>query len=265
MDKTDRQAGRRRLLKGCAAAAAAAGSTLFSSSPCTAAAAAPGASPGEGVQVAVITGGHPFDVPSFHRLFRSLKGVNAMIQHIDDFASSPAEVRDAYQAVLFYFMMMPTPTDEKLPGYAGKPKAALEHLGATRQGIIVLHHALLAYPQWPVWSEIVGIANRKFGYHPNQKLRLDVVKPDHPIVKGMPAWEMTDETYTMADAGAGSEVLLATDHPKSMKTVGWTRQHKQSRVFCLALGHDNAAYANPSFREVLRRGIRWCAGAGKPS
>ena len=135
MDKTDRQAGRRRLLKGCAAAAAA-GSYLFSSSPC-AAAAATGASPGEAVQVAVITAGHPFDVPSFHRLFRSLRGVNAMIQHLDDFASSPESVRDGYQAVLFYFMMMPTPTDEKLPGYAGKPKAALEHLGETRQGIVV--------------------------------------------------------------------------------------------------------------------------------
>jgi hypothetical protein len=261
MNPTDRMAGRRRLLKGCAAAAA--GSYLFSSlqsSPCAAAGAATGASPGDAIQVAVITGGHPFDVPSFHRLFRSLRGVNAMIQHLDDFASSPVSVRDGYDAVLFYLMMMPTPVNEGLPGYSGRPKEALEHLGATRQGIFVLHHALLAYPQWPVWSEIVGIENRKFGYHPNQKFRVDVVKPDHPIVKGMPAWDMTDETYSMADAGEGSEVLLSVDHPKSMKTIGWTRQYKQSRVFCLALGHDNTAYANPGFREVVRRGLRWCAG-----
>jgi type 1 glutamine amidotransferase len=63
----------------------------------------------------------------------------------------------------------------------------------------------------------------------------------------------------MASAGEGSEVLLTTDHPKSMKTLGWARQYKQSRVFCLESGHDNQTWADPSFREVLRRGLLWCA------
>jgi len=42
-------------------------------------------------------------------------------------------------------------------------------------------------------------------------------------------WEMIDETYTMADAGEGSEILLTTDHAKSMKTLGWMRQYKNAR------------------------------------
>jgi len=247
---------RRRFLTGCAAAAA---GTYLASAPARNAGAA-GRAPADVIHLAVVTGAHPFDVPSFHRLFRSLKGVNAMIQHIDDFASSPVAVRDGYHAVLFYFMVTPTPTDQNLPGYAGKPKEAIEHLGATSQGIFVLHHALLAYPKWPVWSEIVGIENRKFGYHPNQKIRVDVTRTEHPITRGLAPWEMSDETYTMDSAAAGSEILLTADHPKSMKTVGWTRQYKKSRVFCLALGHDNSAYANPNFREVLRRGVQWCAG-----
>jgi hypothetical protein len=256
MHQNSSSSDRRRFLSGCAAAAA--GSYLASSAVSPAGAA--GRAPAEAINLAVITGAHPFDVPGFHKLFRSLKGVNATVQHIDDFASSPVAVRDGYQAVLFYFMVTTTPTDEKLPGYAGKPKEAIEHLGSTAQGIFVLHHALLAYPQWPVWSEIVGIENRKFGYHPNQKIRVDVTRTEHPITRGLSPWEMVDETYTMDSAGEGSEILLAVDHPKSMKTVGWTRQYKKSRVFCLALGHDNAAYANQSFREVVRRGVQWCAG-----
>lgn len=64
----------------------------------------------------------------------------------------------------------------------------------------------------------------------------------------------------MADAGEGSQVLLSTDHPKSMKTLAWARQYKKARVFCLESGHDNQAWANPHFREILRRGILWCAG-----
>jgi type 1 glutamine amidotransferase len=105
----------------------------------------------------------------------------------------------------------------------------------------------------------MGIANRKFGYHHDQKLRVNVVNAEHPITKGLKPWEMLDETYTMADAGAGSEILLTTDHAKSMQTLGWTRQYKKSRVFCFESGHDNQTWVSPDFREVLRRGLLWCA------
>ncbi|MGD0094444.1 MAG: ThuA domain-containing protein [Planctomycetota bacterium] len=210
--------------------------------------------------VAVVTGGHSYDVPNFHKLFRAIPGVDCYIQHIDDFASSPRQVREKYDVVLFYIMLMDGPKDEGQPWYAGKPKTALEELGATEQGIFVLHHAILAYPQWPVWSELVGIADRKFGYHDGQALHVGVANQTHPITQGLRAWDMTDETYTMSDAGAGSEILLAVEHPKSMKTVGWTRQYRKSRVFNFQLGHDNAAWSDPNFREVVRRGILWCAG-----
>jgi type 1 glutamine amidotransferase len=31
-------------------------------------------------------------------------------------------------------------------------------------------------------------------------------------------------------------------------------------VFCFQSGHDNLTWSNPSFREILARGIRWSAG-----
>lgn len=104
------------------------------------------------LRVAVVTGGHLFDVPNFHKLFRSLPGIEADIQYIDDFVATPAAVRDQYDVVLFCIMLMPTPPD-------GPVKAAIEHLGTNEQGIVVLHHALLAYSAWPLWSNLVGIAD----------------------------------------------------------------------------------------------------------
>ncbi len=213
----------------------------------------------ENVKTAVVTGGHSFDVLGFHKLFRGLVGVDAYIQHIDDFASSKAPVRDSYDVVLFYFFMQDGPTDEGLPWYAGRPKTALEHLGETEQGIVVLHHGLLAYRGWPVWSEIVGVRERGFGYTPNQQIRVEIANPDHPITQGLSDWDMIDETYTMADAGVGSEILLTTTHPQSMRTLAWTRTYKNARVFCFESGHDNRAFANPGFRAMLTRGIRWAA------
>lgn len=211
------------------------------------------------VKTAVITGGHGYDVINFHQLFRSLEGVDAYIQHMDDFASSPEDVRDSYGAVVFYSMLRDTPTDEGLPWYMGKPRAAIEHLGQTEQGIVIFHHAILAYPEWPVWADIVGIGDRSFGYHIGQSLRVDVANAEHPITAGLKAWDMVDETYTMADAGEDCDVLLTAEQPKSMKTIAWTRPHGKSRVFCLQLGHDNEAWVDPNLRGVLRRGIRWAA------
>src|SRR5262245_4018763 len=101
------------------------------------------------MNVAVITGGHSYDVPNFHRLFGSIAGAEVIVQHLDDFCSSAEKVRQGYDVVVFYIMMMETPRDDG-PWYNGRQRTALEQLGATRQGILVLHHALLAYPDWPV-------------------------------------------------------------------------------------------------------------------
>jgi len=42
--------------------------------------------------------------------------------------------------------------------------------------------------------------------------------------------------------------------------LAWVGEYGKSRVFYLMLGHDGKAYANPSYRELVLRGIRWAAG-----
>lgn len=205
-------------------------------------------------KVAVITGQHNFDVPNFHRLFRSLPDADVYIQHMEMFAASPIETRHSYDVLLFYHMFVETPVND------AKVKTAMEEIGTAQQGLFVLHHSILAYPDWALWDEIVGIEDRRFDYFHAESLHVDVVVADHPITKGLNAWDMVDETYTMNDADEGSEVLLTVDHPNSMKTIGWTRQYRGNRVFCLESGHDDETWINHNFREVLRRGIQWCAG-----
>ena len=46
------------------------------------------------LKVAVVTGGHSFNVMSFHEFFRGLDGIDAYVQHIGDFCSSPEDMRD---------------------------------------------------------------------------------------------------------------------------------------------------------------------------
>jgi len=212
------------------------------------------------VKVAVITGGHGYNVIEFHKFFRTIPGTDVYIQNIDDFCVSQEKARDSYDVVLFYIMMIDGPVDEGLPWYAGKPRTALSHLGETQQGIFVMHHALLAYPQWSPWGDIVGITDRKLGsFHIGETLRINIANSEHPITKGLTSWEMVDETYVMNDADKGNNVLLTTDHAKSMKTIAWTREYKNSRVFCLESGHDDRTWLNSNFHTVVFRGIQWAA------
>jgi len=217
---------------------------------------------GEGkVKVAVITGGHAYDVVGFNALFRSMPDVDAYIQHMEDFCCDNSEARDRYRVVLFYNMHKEMPTGEE-PWPMRERKQAIEHLGEVEQGIFLLHHGILSHQEWPLFQEIVGIEDRTITPHFGERIHVDVADPDHPITRGLEPWEQEDETYEMnsAEEAGGNHILLTTDHPRSMRTLAWTRRHKKSRVFCLELGHDNEAYTNPNFRTVVHRGILWCAG-----
>src|SRR5690349_6115893 len=109
------------------------------------------------LKLAVVTGGHPFDVPAFEHLLRALQGVDYYVQSLDDFTCSP-KTAAAYDVVLFYTMHQLKP-DEPLPWFQKKVFSTLEQLGNTAQGIVVLHHALLAFPDWPLWRDLTGLYN----------------------------------------------------------------------------------------------------------
>ena len=95
------------------------------------------------VRAAVVTGGHSFEVVLFHQLFGALDGVDAYVQHMEDFCADAGKCRGDYDAVVFYHMFKSSPCDEG-PWYAGKQRTVLETLGETPQGIFLLHHAILA-------------------------------------------------------------------------------------------------------------------------
>ncbi|MCX7597539.1 MAG: hypothetical protein N2512_01535, partial [Armatimonadetes bacterium] len=90
----------------------------------------------EKIKVAVVTGGHPFDVPALHQAFRSIPDIDFYPQHMEDFTTDVAGIRDTYDVVVFYNFHQTTPTGEG-PWHEQKMKEALEKVGTTPQGIVV--------------------------------------------------------------------------------------------------------------------------------
>ncbi|MCL2639814.1 MAG: ThuA domain-containing protein [Phycisphaerales bacterium] len=204
------------------------------------------------IKVAVIVGEHDYDVPNFQKAFESLDGVECYYQNLLEFISSAKVTRNWYDVLVFYNYHLPTPPS------GGDTKAVLDALGETGQHILILHHAVLAYPEWSKWSDICGMADRSFKYHDGMNVDFKIVK-NHPITEGVQDFSMVDETYEMksAEGDDGNDVLITTDHPRSAKTILWTRTHKKSKVVCYSSGHDASAFADPNFRKLVENSIKW--------
>ena len=216
------------------------------------------------LKIAVITGGHPFDLPAFHSLFREMEGVDSYIQHLDDFGTSPEEIRDAYDAVVFYTMQIEVPMVEDT-WFTRDPRPAIERLFERGQGVVVLHHSFFAFPDWPFWDEVVGMENRTsnpdegFSFHFDVDQMIEVEEPSHPILQGVETFKTSDEGYHMPNERIDGQLLLKVNHPDTMESTAWTRELRSSRVFCFQLGHDTVGWGHPAFRKILSQGISWVA------
>ena len=136
-----------------------------------------------------------------------------------------------------------------------------EQFGQKGQGIILLHHALLSFPKWELYTEASGVKVRceeQFQYHQNETVSQHILVKEHPITAGIEDFTVVDETYEIGEPEEdGNEILIETDNKSGIKKIAWTRDFRNSRVFCYASGHDDAVYADENFRRIMHQAIRW--------
>jgi type 1 glutamine amidotransferase len=104
--------------------------------------------------------------------------------------------------------------------------------------------------------------------HPGNVIdyRVDVVKPDDPIMHGISGFAYRSEQYYM-HVDPSNEVLATTtfssDHAPwiagVVMPVVWKRKHGAGRVFYSSLGHVSTEFDVPQMKEILRRGMLWAA------
>ena len=96
---------------------------------------------------------------------------------------------------------------------------------------------------------------------------VDVVKPDDPIMAGIPAsFPYTSEQYYM-HMDPSVEVLATTTFSGEyaawskgvVMPVVWKRQYGAGRVFHCTLGHRATEFENPNMATIVRRGLNWAA------
>jgi uncharacterized protein len=173
-------------------------------------------------------------------------------------------------------------------------KAAFEAYMKNGGGLVVVHGADNAFPDWAAYNEMTGVGgwrkrdapagpkwyfqNGKLksdpspglaGLHGRRKpFRITVRAADHPIMRGLPpVWmHAPDELYTRLRGPGQNMTVLATayadpanrgtgfDEPMLM-ALNWGK----GRIFHTTLGHDAVALACVGFMTTFQRGTEWAA------
>jgi type 1 glutamine amidotransferase len=229
--------------------------------------AAPAADPPQETQskirVLVVTGGHGFETNRFFKVFKDNPDITFQaVGHPQVYEMLKPGAAHQYDVIVTYDY------GQKIPDAAKQDFVARLTEG---KGLVALHHAIAAYPQWPEYWNIIGaryylaatnlngVAKPRSAYKHDVDFKIYVADPQHPVTQGVKDFEIHDETYKWFDVFEECHPLLTTDEPESNKVIGWAKTYKGARVVFMQSGHDHLAFENPNFQQILRQAIRWTA------
>ncbi len=125
------------------------------------------------------------------------------------------------------------------------------------KGFIPLHCASYCFRNSP---EVVEMIGGQFSSHKVDSFPAVIIKPEHPVMKGINAFVTKDETYVHTKISKNIEVLTERVEGDHHEPYTWVRSYGQGRVFYTAYGHDEVTFNNPGFLKLVKNGILWAVG-----
>lgn len=215
------------------------------------------------VRVLLVCGGHDYETNQFLQVFRDNPGITfTHVTHPAAHAWLGADKAREWDVLVLYDMWQDI-SDRAKQDFVGRLKEG--------KGLVVLHHAIANYQNWPEYEQIIGaryylaatnrngVPKARSQYQHDVTFRIQVLNRDHPVTRGLNDFEIRDETYRLFDVAADVTPLLGTQEPLSNPVIAWAKTYQQARVVYLQSGHDHYAYENPNFRRFLANAIRWAA------
>ena len=166
------------------------------------------------------------------------------------------------------------------------------------QPLVVLHHAIAAWPGWEGWAEAIG---GRFLYAPGRLRGQDLpssgyrkghftispTAPNHPVCAGITPFDVEDELYfapyftdritpllehdadldgalyqdTFDEVSHGSSTgVTCAGRGQASPLMGWTTVAGASPVVTLLMGDGPSTFENPMFRCLIGNAIDWVSG-----
>jgi type 1 glutamine amidotransferase len=215
-------------------------------------------------RVLVVTGGHGFEEKPFFKMFSDNAEIEFTAAAHSPTNASAFERSDLlnYDVVVLYDMPQNITAAQKSKFLALFDKGT---------GMVVLHHALASYQNWPEYDQLIGgryqepdpkqpgTVTASAGYEHDVDIPVVIVATNHPVTAGVGNFMINDEIYWGYRVGATVTPLISTTHPKSGKPLAWAHSHGKSRVVYIQLGHGPQAFRDANYRRLVSQGIRWTA------
>ena len=216
------------------------------------------------IRVLLLTGGHGFEKEPFFKLFEDNPDITYKAAEPPQAYAllRPDAAKDFDLLVLYTFnRTIPEQTKADLLAWLDAGK-----------GLLVLHHAIATYPDWPEYWKIIGaryylqtnivvdgVLKHRSAWKEGVHFKLHIADPSHPVTRGLSDFEIHDETYKLFDVYEDCHPLVTTDEPLSNKVTAWAKTYKAARVVYIQSGHGHTAYENPNYQQLLHQAIRWTA------
>jgi uncharacterized protein len=180
------------------------------------------------------------------------------------------------------------------PDWPADLRAKFEQFVSDGGGLVIVHAADNAFPNWPAYNEMIGVGgwrkrNEQAGPHwywqdgklasdsspgsagqhgARLPIQITARDPEHPILKGLPpVWmHANDELYANLRGPGKNMTVLATAHsdPNNKGTgreepMIMVLRYGKGRIFHTTLGHDVFALSCVGFITTFQRGAEWAA------
>ncbi len=218
--------------------------------------------PASGTRVLLVTGidypGHPWreTAPALKDLLE--KDPRLKVRVLEDPHALASPRLQEWDVVILHFMNWEKPS----PGPTARQN--LVRFVAQGKGLMLVHFACGAWQDWPEFKTLAGrVWDPKLrGHDPRGQFTVEIADPEHPITKGLAAFETDDELYTCLTGDAPVHVVAKARSKVDQKDypMAFVLSSGQGRVFHTVLGHDAKAIMNSGVPELLRRGCAWAGG-----
>lgn len=169
-----------------------------------------------------------------------------------------------YDLILLHFQ------NWQQPGPGEQARENLRRFVAGGKGVALVHFACGAwFGEWPEFEKIAGRAwfgpnpgPGKQQHDPYGPFRVELVRPEHPIARGMEDFDTQDELYTCLVGEHPIEIVAQAKSKANGKyyPIAFASQYGKGRTFHCVLGHDAKALSFSGVQELYRRGCAWAAG-----
>jgi type 1 glutamine amidotransferase len=128
------------------------------------------------------------------------------------------------------------------------------------RGVVGIHSATVTDEERETYIDLIGA---RFEHHPPYaSFDVRVIAPDHAVVAGLGVMTFSDELYVLDRAPRNAIVLATAEWQERVRPMIYVKPYGKGRVLYIALGHDQATYGHPAFRQLVMQGLAWACDAG---